>query len=211
MRLFVAAYPPPDVRDDFEGVVRRLSVGQPRERGRSVRLAPPDQWHITLAFLGEVPEAKADEARTTLGLAVERWRAGWSGGATTADRPGGAPSGSSGVAPGVRIAGGGTFGRGRFTTLWAGLRGDVDELAGVAEALRGQLRAARLPYDSKKFRPHVTVARPGDRIAADELTADLATLEAYEGPLWTVGSIRLMRSYLGPRPSYDVLHEAPLL
>nr|WP_240942909.1 RNA 2',3'-cyclic phosphodiesterase [Planosporangium thailandense] len=194
--MFVAAYPPDHVREDFEGVVRRLSVGQPREPGRSVRLAPPDQWHITLAFLGEVPDPKADAARSTVDRAVERWRA---------DRTGD-PSG----APAVRIAGGGTFGRGRFTTLWAGLRGDLDELAGVAEALRGELRAAHLPYDNKRFRPHVTVARPGDRITADELAADLASLGAYEGPVWTVAGIRLMRSHLGPRPSYDVLHEAPL-
>jgi 2'-5' RNA ligase len=170
-----------------------LGVGQPRERGRSVRLAPAEQWHVTLAFLGEVPDPMVDEARLAVDRAVERWR----------------DTGTHEV-PNVRIAGGGTFGRDRFTTLWAGLRGDVDALAGVSDALRRELRAARLPSDNKKFRPHVTIARPGDRITADELATDLAALEAYEGPPWTVGDIRLMRSQLGPRPTYDRMHEVPL-
>jgi 2'-5' RNA ligase len=161
-----------------------------------VRLAPPEQWHVTLAFLGEVPEPRVDEVRLAVDRAVERWRG--AGDAATRD------------APTVRIAGGGTFGRNRFTTLWAGLRGDVDPLGEVAEALRGELRAARLPYDNKRFRPHVTIARPGDRITADELASDLARLETYESPPWTVGGIRLMRSQLGPRPQYDRMHEASL-
>jgi 2'-5' RNA ligase len=196
VRLFVAAYPPADVREDFEGLVSGLAVGQPRERGRSVRLAPSENWHLTLAFLGEVPDEKVDDVRRAVDQTVERWQAAGDAGAR--------------AAPTVRIAGGGTFGRNRFTTLWAGLRGDVDPLAGVAEALRGELRAARLPYDNKPFRPHVTIARPGDRISPDELAADLAALQAYEGPIWTVGDIRLVRSQLGPRPQYDRMHEVPL-
>jgi 2'-5' RNA ligase len=246
VRLFVAAYPPARVRDDFADLVARLGVGQPRERGRSVRLAPVEQLHVTLAFLGEVPDPKIDAAR----LAVER--------------------AVKGVEPfALRISGGGTFGRGRFTVLWAGLReaeasierpagtglergreaagrqrghgtagrqrgrgaGNDDggdgtsvgrgratghekgrgaALAGLAKAVRRELKAARLPYDPKPMRPHLTVARPGDRVTADELAADLAALAAYEGPEWTVDEIRLMRSHLGPRPTYDVMHAAPL-
>jgi 2'-5' RNA ligase len=181
------------VRADFAGVVAGLHVGRPREQGRSVRLAPPENWHVTLAFLGEVPDEKVDDVRRVVDRAVERWRAGRNPGA-----------------PEVQITGGGTFGRNRFTTLWAGLRGDVDGLARVAEALRGELRAARLPYDNKQFRPHLTIARPGDRITADELAADLAALDAYQGPPWTVDGIRVMRSQLGPRPVYDTMHEASL-
>ncbi len=188
MRLFVAAYPPPEVRDDLAALVRALAVGQLRAPGRSVRLAPPEQWHITLAFLGEVPEPKVDRAKLAVQRAVE----------------------AVGAAPAVRIAGGGTFGRGRFTTLWAGLRGDTDTLASLARATRRELKAARLPYDAKRFRPHMTIARPGDRVTADELAGDLAALERHEGPLWTVSSTRLVRSHLGPRPTYEPLAEVAL-
>lgn len=195
MRLFVAAYPPEEVREHFARLVDGLNIGRPREPGRSVRLAMPENWHVTLAFLGDVPDDRVDEVRRAVDRTVERRRAAKEG---TAD------------APDVRVSGGGTFGRSRFTTLWAGLDGDVDELGDVADALRRELRAARLPYDNKRFRPHVTIARPGDRITRDELAADLAALDGYESPPWTVDNIRLMRSQLGPRPTYDVLHEAPL-
>jgi 2'-5' RNA ligase len=72
------------------------------------------------------------------------------------------------------------------------------------------LKVAKLPFDRKPMRPHVTVARPGDRITAIELAGDLAALDAYEGPEWTVDEIRLMRSHLGPHPTYDVIHSAPI-
>jgi RNA 2',3'-cyclic 3'-phosphodiesterase len=187
VRLFVAAYPPPEVRDDLAGLVDRLTVGQPRGPGRSVRLARPEDWHITLAFLGDVPESKVDAVR----LAMDRAMTG-------------------GQASTLRVAGGGTFGRGQFTVLWVGLRGDVDDLTETAAVLRRALRAARLPFDNKRFRPHLTIARPGDRINSEELACDLAALEAYESPPWIVDSVWLMRSHLGPHPSYDIMHEVAL-
>ena len=193
MRLFVAAYPPPAARDDLAALVRKLHVGQPRERGHSVRLASADHWHVTLAFIGDVPDSSLDKARQAVEQAVATWRA---------DRT---------AAPTVRIAGGGTFGRGRFTTLWTDLRGEVDALADMGTNLRRELRKARFPRDNKQFRPHLTIARPGDRLTADELASDLALLDGYQGPKWTVERIQLMRSHLGPRPTYDVLADVPLI
>jgi 2'-5' RNA ligase len=193
VRLFVAAYPSAAARDDLARLVRKLSVGQPRERGHSVRLASADNWHVTLAFIGEVPDASLDKARLAVERAVAAWRAG------------------EVSAPTVRIAGGGTFGRGRFTTLWTDLRGDVDPLADLAAELRRELRKARFPRDNKPFRPHLTIARPGDRLTADELAGDLALLDGYRGPKWTVDRIQLMRSHLGPRPTYDVMAEVALI
>jgi 2'-5' RNA ligase len=187
VRLFVAAYPPAAVREDFARLVRDLGVGQPRPPGRSVRLAPADQWHITLAFLGDVPEARQGRVIQAVDAAAE------------------------GCAPAtVRIAGGGTFGRGRFTVLWAGLRGEVDLLLAAGVAVRRELKRAKLTFDPKPLRAHVTVARPGDRISAEERATDLAALAAYEGPEWTVDEIRLMRSHLGPKPTYDIVHSRDL-
>jgi 2'-5' RNA ligase len=187
VRLFVAAYPPPDVRADFARVVRTLSVGQPRPPGRSVRLVPDDQWHLTLAFLGDVPDAEVDRAVAAVG------------------------STAAGQGPAsIRIAGGGSFGRGRFTVLWAGLTGEIERVHGLADDLRRHLRRAKVPFDHKPMRAHITVARPGDRLTPAEQAGDLATLTAYEGPEWTVGEIRLMRSHLGPKPTYDVVHSAAL-
>jgi 2'-5' RNA ligase len=110
----------------------------------------------------------------------------------------------------VRFAGGGTFGRGRFAILWAGLDGDVAELRAASQALRRELRRARLQFDAKPFRPHLTVSRPGTRVGPAELAEDVKTLQEYEGPLWTVTEAHLVSSELGPRPVYTVVHTASI-
>jgi 2'-5' RNA ligase len=48
MRLFVAAWPPPDVREAVRSI--------PRPERAGIRWTPADDWHITLRFLGEVPD-----------------------------------------------------------------------------------------------------------------------------------------------------------
>lgn len=50
-RLFVAVWPPPAVVD--------LLHGLPRADGPRLRWTTPDQWHITLRFLGDVDEDDA--------------------------------------------------------------------------------------------------------------------------------------------------------
>ena len=39
---------------------------------------------------------------------------------------------------------------------------------------------------------------------------DVATLEAYEGPLWSVDAVHLVASELGPKPHYTRLASIPL-
>jgi RNA 2',3'-cyclic 3'-phosphodiesterase len=185
VRLFVAAYPPARVRDDLAALVTTLAIGQPAKPGRSLRLAPVEEWHLTLAFLGEVAEESVPAAHRAVESAVR-----------------------DAVPPVVRLAGGGRFGRGKFTIVWTAVRGDG--LAPLAKAVRRQLKSARLPFDPKPFRPHLTLARPGDRLPAEALTADLATLKAYEGPMWTIDTVALMRSHLGPKPVYERLGEWPV-
>jgi RNA 2',3'-cyclic 3'-phosphodiesterase len=109
------------------------------------------------------------------------------------------------VAPRLWIGGGGRFGGGRSTTLWTGIRGDIDALRGLAGDIRQALRAAKLPFDTKPMRPHVTLARPGDRLTREQLDADLAALNRYEGPKWTADAIELVRSHIGPHVQYDRL------
>jgi 2'-5' RNA ligase len=160
-------------------VVDGLAVARPRER--SVRLASAERWHLTVAFIGDVDDAGAATAALLELDGAE--------------------------APTVRIAGGKTLGRGQFRHLVAGLE---TEDAGVAlrrlgEAVRKALRRHRLPFDKRDWQPHVTIARPGDVLGAEELAGDLEVLAAYRGPVWRVDEVRLMQSRLGPRPEYDVL------
>jgi 2'-5' RNA ligase len=180
MRLFVATYPPPAACDDLERRLAGLNVATAAARGVNTRLARRDTWHITLAFLGEVGDQRASD----VSAAVERAVTGW-------------------PAPRLRLAGGGRFGRGRFTLLWVGV--DGEGLDRVARSVRRELKRARLPYDDKPFKPHLTVARPGDRVDRAAVDADRAALAEYRGPDWPADTVELVRSHLGPRPAYEHL------
>lgn len=198
MRLFVAVYPPAAAQTEIAAQVARLRVGEAAARGINVRLADPATLHLTLAFLGDVAEERLPDVTTALRRSAERWRT-----LTGRTGPGEAP-------PLVRLGGGGRFGRGKFTILWAGLAGDVAAVRLLAETTRRELRRARLPHDWRPFRPHLTLARPGDRMDRAEVEADRQALDGYLGQVWPVTEMVLMRSHLGPRPSYDRLASWPV-
>jgi 2'-5' RNA ligase len=183
LRLFIAAYPTPRVIQHLGEFLPRLAIAREPEPGKSLRLAPPEQWHVTLAFIGEVPDGSMSAARDAM---------------RSVEVP----------AMTLRVGGGGRFGRGRFTTVWAGLRGDVEKLDELALATRKALKRARLPFDPRPYNAHLTLARPGDRLPPEDVSADIFALSRYEGPDWFVEDVRLMRSQLGPKPRYDVVARA---
>jgi 2'-5' RNA ligase len=294
VRLFVAIYPPADAVDHVTEFVAGLHVGRAYAAGVNTRLAPRETYHLTVAFLGEVPDAHLTAVEAAITAAVTSWHAhaardlrraarvaaddprraargdlrGDAGVAAgdlrraargdlrgDAGDPGraalgdlrraarGSPAtdadadadsgdlvvsaaapraetvkgsrkprdrGDAGKAPQVWVGGGGRFGRGRFSVLWAGVHGETERLATLTRAVRRELRRARLPYDERPWKPHLTIARPGDRVDRAQLGADRAALAAYHGPPWSASELVLVRSHLGPKPSYDRLTGWPL-
>ncbi|NUQ31517.1 MAG: RNA 2',3'-cyclic phosphodiesterase, partial [Dermatophilaceae bacterium] len=67
MRLFVAVVPPDEVLDDLEE-----HVAPRREAGPEIRWTDRHQWHVTLAFLGSVPEARLDDLTDALARSAGR-------------------------------------------------------------------------------------------------------------------------------------------
>ncbi|BCJ52762.1 RNA 2',3'-cyclic phosphodiesterase [Actinoplanes sp. NBRC 14428] len=133
MRLFVAVYPPDDVRRDLR---RRLTEAV---AGRRVRLTAVEKWHVTLAFLGEVPAERLPALEDALGgVTVPRGRE-------------------------LRLRGAGGFG-GRVT--WAGVEGD---LAGLSERVRAAARQAGAPPDERPFTAHLTVMYAHDAAVSEAL------------------------------------------
>lgn len=85
-------------------------------------------------------------------------------------------------------------GIGAFGDLWwAGLEGSAPLMA-VAKRLRRALAEADIPFDRKKFRPHITLIRRADGRLEDVPAEDLE--ESY-GASMTVDHISLMRSDRG--------------
>jgi 2'-5' RNA ligase len=119
MRLFIAIFPPPEALSHLTTAMSTLDI----------KLSDPGRWHLTLAFLGEVPEAAPAVAALT-----------------------GAELNPVGA---LEVKSGGRFG----TVLWAGIEGDLAGLTRLTRSIRRSLRAKRVPPDDKKFRPHLTLAR----------------------------------------------------
>jgi RNA 2',3'-cyclic 3'-phosphodiesterase len=186
-RLFIAAYPPAPAIDDLATLVSRLALAQPHPDGVSLRPVPPDQWHVTLAFLGDVSGEQANAVTTAMTAAAGRV-----------------------AAPRLRLGGGGFFDNGRAAAIWTGLTGDIDRLQALADELRSRLRAAGVPFDARPYQPHLTLGRPGSRLTAAELSSDLASLDAYQGPAWTLGALALMRSDYPVSNDYTRIFAAPL-
>lgn len=129
MRTFVALELPEAFADEVAALARRLAATC---EGRFV---PAGNHHLTLAFLGELDEASVRLAMAALDEAC-------------------AGAGPIELGP----TGLGTFGRGRATTLWLGVR-RTDALELLAGRLRAGLAARGLAFDEKPLLPHVTLAR----------------------------------------------------
>jgi 2'-5' RNA ligase len=185
MRLFVAIAPPPAVLDELDELVEPLRGGRP-----DLRWTSREAWHVTLAFLGQVDET----ATARLLPRLER-----------------AAQGHHRIA--LAFAGAGAFpAPGRANVLWSGLSGDRGALARLAESVAaGASQAGAPPPDrGRRFQPHLTLARC--RMPAD-VTALVATLDGYQGPLWTADRLHLVRSRLGAtdQPRYVTVESWPLL
>lgn len=183
-RLFVAVDPPGYAVDHLVGVVAGLHAA-----GARAGVAAQERWHITVAFLGDVPDDRVESVRQALARAA-------------------AGPGARRVT--LRVAGGGTF-RGRGgAVLWAGIDGDLDGLTKLARAVKRELRQERFTLERRRYRPHLTIARPGERLSPDLIAADVVVLAGYHGPEWPVAEFHLVRSFLGPKPRHERLVSFPL-
>ncbi|MFG1995917.1 RNA 2',3'-cyclic phosphodiesterase [Actinoplanes sp. NPDC048988] len=120
-RLFVAVFPPPG---ELHALQRALPAGG--------RVSPTAKWHVTLAFLGDVPSPEPVAAV----LAAVR-----SPGPFT-----------------LRLAGSGRFG----AAEWLGVDGDRDKLTTLHTRIREDLATAGYALQDRAFHPHLTVSYHAD-------------------------------------------------
>lgn len=177
----MAVDPPEEARADLAAAVAPL-----RDLPGAPRWTAPRRWHLTLLFLGAVPE---ECVAPLVGAA--------------------APAVGAAPAMDLRLAGGGRFGSLRRPQVaWAGLDGDVQALVVLAARLADAARGLGLPVEDRPFRPHLTLGRWRPQEPADGSVTD--RLAGYRGPAWPVTEVRLQESRLGPTPTHETLVSWPV-
>lgn len=205
MRLFASLVPSPEALAHLSlalEAVRPPAAGGSAHRG-GLRWVDPDQWHVTLAFYGEVPDGAWPGLAESLAEHV----------------------GPLGL-PQLFLRGAGSF-SGR--NLWIGVAGRTsqDEARLVdlsrAAAAAGEEVGLR-PERRERNRSHLTVARAagavrgsrdrGRRARRDApdpspLPTLVSALAVYSGPTFRAGAVHLVHSRLGEgrggRPAHEVI------
>jgi len=156
--------------------------------GADLKVVAPDHLHLTLSFLGDVP----DDAAGPLARALDD--------ATRGERAFPLALAGVGAFPSAR----------RARVVWAGAR-DPARVSALAAKVRASLAAAGHQGDDKDFRAHVTLARVRSDRGADKVERFLQAHGRDELPTVPVEEVVLFRSTLGPHgPAYDRVHVARL-
>jgi 2'-5' RNA ligase len=177
VRLFVAIDFPDPVRASLVALLEGLRPHLPRP----VRLSAPERMHLTLAFLGEVDDARQPDLQARLAASV-------------------APH------PPLRLQ---LVDGGRFdgSVLWVGVGGELDGLQRLAASVADAARSSGVEVERRPYRPHVTLARARP---ATDLRPLAARLEGYRSPAWTASEVLLVRSRIGPDPEHVPVAGWPL-
>lgn len=185
LRAFIAIPIPDPLREALAGEQDRLRPLLPW-----ASFVRPAGIHLTLHFLGDISPKLAEGLGSELAREVAPLA------------PFDLCSGGLGIFPDPR----------RPRVLWVGL-GDSDPLAELHRACGTVLRRRKLKVESRRYHPHLTLARfrkPLDRPALDTLACELEGGAIDLGRI-PVGEVRLYRSELLPQGArYSVLAAAPL-
>jgi len=177
-RVFVAVPLDEETRHRLAHLVRTRVVVMP---GRPV---PPDNWHLTLRFLGEVDEVGLDRLRAAFDEA------------------------DLGAAFGLRWGPLSAFPRAsRAAVLWIGIDGEVTALHALSERVDAALEVAGHPPEDRPFSPHLTISRMRPEEDVRAVIGDGAPL----GVSMRVDRVAMYESRLGRGGAkYAVLEEYPL-
>lgn len=171
VRAFIAVDMPPTVAD---AVKRCRAVLEKKVSG--VKWTKPENVHLTLRFLGEVPKEeirKIGEAAFIVAKNSEGLR--------------------------LQAEGGGIFPeRGFPRVIWMGLQGEIDLLLSIRRKIDAALNEIGFPKEKRPFRGHLTIGRVKGRADAGLLRRELQLIENIQSETFTARRIALFKSDLKP-------------
>lgn len=180
MRVFIAVELPNEIRKQLKELQRHL-----RPLTNSARWVAPESIHITLKFIGEVPDKRVEQIDGALaGLTWKPFTVSVHG---------------VGFFPGARSP----------RVFWAGM--DAPTMQGLTEELDARMERLGFEKEKRAFRPHITLARAKDSRIDSSLVAASAKYAEHEFGSFTADRIYLIQSTLKPAGAvYSKVKEYPL-
>ncbi|MFI6937997.1 RNA 2',3'-cyclic phosphodiesterase [Streptomyces sp. NPDC050418] len=159
---FIALAPPDDAKAELEHALSPAYAAYPGLRWNRI-----EDWHVTLAFLGELPVEVVQRLRAPLAdLAASR------------------PSLD------LALAGGAHFDE---RVLWTGIEGDLEGLHELGASVRARVRECGVDFVERPLRPHLTLAR-ARRNDHESVPAAAAGLAGFAGRPWRTERLHLVGS-----------------
>ena len=170
MRTFIAIEIPNEIKTEMARAQEQLRRSAAVDAGWT----RPEGIHLTLKFLGEVPEAKISEimsALTNVAAGTGSFR--------------------------LELSGVGTFPNpGNARVVWIGIAGAIDRLLKLQTMVEEAMIGLRFEREDKKFTPHLTLGRIKFIRSRDAWLKSLESLKDVRPPAFEVNAIRLMKSDL---------------
>ncbi|MFC7044166.1 RNA 2',3'-cyclic phosphodiesterase [Halobacteriaceae archaeon GCM10025711] len=184
MRLFVSVDLPDDLADAVAAVQDEFADAS------GLEFTDPTQAHLTLKFLGDVPDGDVPEIEAALERAVD----------------------AADVAPfEATFAGLGVFPSEEYIrVLWLGVEDGAEELTRLQAAVESAMVDLGFDEEDHEFTPHVTLARMKHAGGKELVQAGVRERDPTVGTA-TVESVHLTRSDLTPEgPEYTTVHTVPV-
>lgn len=184
MRCFLAIELPETVRSRLISLREAL-----RELDRSIRWTKPEQIHLTLKFLGEVPDRQITDVCEAIVKAAR-------------------------LLPPVpiEVGGVGCFPMsGPVRIVWAGVRGPSPELLECHAACERFLAELGYPPEERAFKPHLTIGRAREQRGARGVRRIIDAAAGFDCPPFIAQELVVFQSVLSPKgPTYTPLARAAL-
>lgn len=180
MRLFIAISPPDEIKDKIANLTDSLSSGEP-----GLKRVSKENCHLTLKFLGEVGEKKAERVEATISkIKAEKFK--------------------------ITLEGTGAFPSETYVkVVWVGVKEGREALIDLQKEIDEEL--SKIGFRKEKyFKPHLTLARV--KFLKDKLGSLERLKKADFVGEFTAESIELVESTLTPKgPIYKVILEQILV
>lgn len=171
MRLFVAIELDGRIKDALGRAQASLAA-----HDRAVRWVTQDQMHLTLVFLGEVPDGRVPAVCEAVRRAAGRCR----------------PFD-------LTVSGSGCFppGGGGVRVVWVGVQETTGRLGPLQAAVAEELEAVGFPKEGRPFSPHLTLGRVREDRTRGRLRTDVGALSV-SSLAQSVSAVHVVASELRP-------------